>query len=443
MKKLILAFAATIAAAQPAFAQPGSAQPAPDEAAVAWVRAHAVAVGQDDVPAGGPETRAILRAIGDARVVGFGEFTHGAHQPLVQRNRWVRFLVAHAGFTAVTLESSIAQSRQVNDYIAGGPGALAQVVRDGLGWDFGGYAANADLIAWLRAWNRAHPRRTVRLYGADVSGGDAKDEMGRAGVAIVEVSRYLALTIPAESAALRTRLVPFAGRFDEHAWHGYSAAERDTLKSAAADAVALFARYEPRMVAASSPAAFAWGKQIAGDLGRIIPILDAWPVGAVDMMPGMMKVTALRDRTMADYVLWALRREGPRGRILSFAHNGHVAKSVNWPVSLAARTDRPVIMGEYLVAALGSSYRVVMTASNATVAKTGARGSVDTLLAAARPAPYLVGLRDVPSPSWWRNPQTLTHGSLDVSAFVPAQAADAMLFLGDVSDEPKTAAPRP
>ncbi len=438
MKNLILAFAAMIAAAHPA-----SAQPAPDEAAVAWTSAHAVAVGRDDVPARGPEARAILRAIGDARVVGFGEFTHGAHQPLFQRNRWVRFLVAHAGFTAVTLESSIAQSRQVNDYIAGGPGALAQVVRDGLGWDFGRYAANADLIAWLRAWNQMHPRRTVRLYGADVSGGDARDEMGRAGVAIAEVSRYLALTVPAESATLRTRLAPFAGRFDEHAWHGYSAAERGALRAAAADAVALFARYERRMVAASSPAAFAWGERIAGDLGRIIPILDAWPVGAADMMPGMMKVTALRDRTMADYVLWALRQEGPRGRILSFAHNGHVARTVNWPVSLAARTDRPVIMGQYLAAALGRSYRVVMTASTATVAKTGARGSVDTLLAAARPAPYLIDLRDAPAASWWRRPQTLTHGSLDVSALVPARAADAMLFVGDVSDDPKTAPPRP
>lgn len=438
MKKLILAFATMIAAPQSA-----SAQTVAGKAAVAWVREHAVPAGQDDVPAGGPEARAILRTIGDARVVGFGEFTHGAHQPLLQRNRWVRFLVAHAGFTAVTLESSIAQSRQVNDYIAGGPGALAQVVRDGLGWDFGSYAANADLIAWLRAWNQAHPRHIVRLYGADVSGGDAKDEMGRAGVAIAEMSRYLTLTVPAESAALRTRLAPFAGHFDEHAWHGYSAAERETLRSSAADAVGLFARYKLRMVAASSPAAFAWGERIAGDLGRIIPILDAWPVGAADMMPGMMKVTALRDRTMADYVLWALRQEGPHGRILSFAHNGHVAKTVNWPVSLAARTDRPVIMGQYLAAALGRSYRVVMTASNATVAKTGARGSVDTLLAGAHPAPYLVDLRDVSATNWWRNPQTLTHGSFDVSELVPARAADAMLFLGDVSDEPKTAELRP
>ena len=63
--------------------------------------------GMNDGVNGGDDSDLIpLHTIaGSARVVAIGEPTHGGHEPLAFRNRLVRYLVEHEGFTAVGIES--------------------------------------------------------------------------------------------------------------------------------------------------------------------------------------------------------------------------------------------------------------------------------------------------------------------------------------------------
>ncbi len=58
--------------------------------------------------------------------------------------------------------------------------------------------------------------------------------------------------------------------------------------------------------------------------------------------------TATRDSAMADNVLWALQREGPRGRIVLWAHNNHLMKS--------KLSDIGPRLGLYLDSMLGRDY---------------------------------------------------------------------------------------
>lgn len=58
--------------------------------------------------------------------------------------------------------------------------------------------------------------------------------------------------------------------------------------------------------------------------------------------------TATRDSAMADNVLWALQREGPRGRIVLWAHNTHLMKS--------KLSDFGPRLGLYLDSMLGQHY---------------------------------------------------------------------------------------
>ena len=48
----------------------------------------------------------------------------------------------------------------------------------------------------------------------------------------------------------------------------------------------------------------------------------AWEKSCVKVI--ITKAAAGRDRAMADNVLWALQREGRRGRIVLWAHNYHI-----------------------------------------------------------------------------------------------------------------------
>ena len=415
-------------AAEPAYA--------PD-AEIAFVRAHAVPVRVGIAPVGELEGAAILAAAEGARVIGLGEITHGAHEPLAARNRWVRYLVEHGAITAVTLESGLAQARRVSDYVLGAPGDPARIVREGLSWGFGAYAANLDLVTWLRRWNDAHPQHTVRIYGADVSGGDTKDGMGGAPLVLAEVNRYLAQADPGQSADVRARLARFAGRFDEHAWHNMSPGDREVLVAAARDALALFDRDRAAMVARSSPEAYAWGRLMAGDIGRLIAMFAVWPVGDPDQLTGTIKAVALRDRAMADYVLWALEREGSRGRLLTFAANGHIARSDMWPEAFRKRSDLPPCMGQHLAATLGRGYRAILTvASRPRNGEPGDPGSIDRLFTSAGSGPFLLAIPAATHTDFWSRSQSLTQGLRGIVTLVPRNAADAFLFVGALTDEP-------
>lgn len=436
--RTMVAALACLCAAVPAGAQGPSSTAAKEvapAAEIAWARNHAVPVGIDHEPMTPTERQAILRLVGGARVIGFGEFTHGAHQPLAARNRWIRLLVEQGAITAVALESGLAQSRRVNDYILGGPGDAAEVTRTGFTWTFERYPANLALVRWLRGWNAAHPKRTIRLYGADVTGGDEKDGLGRAAVVIDEVSGFLAKAAPIESAELRVRLRPFAGRFDETAWRKMTPAERDRMRALVVDLGRFYDRRRTLLIARSSPRAYAWSRLMTEDIGRLIPMFDIWPEGEQrDHIPEMLKIVALRDRAMADYVLWALRQEGPKGRLLSFAANGHVTRRGFRYPEFSMSSDGTGPMGEHLATALGRGYRVVLAASSGKPGEASSVGALDDVLIRARTTPYLLDLKG--SSPWWRSSRDAGFGIRNRLGVVPAEAADALLFVGPVSDEP-------
>ena len=88
-----LALAFTIAAVIGGSAR--AAVPVPVHAAAVrdWLARNAVSVSGEEVVPGSAEARVIDTLIQGSRVFAFGEPTHSAHQPLVARNRLIRYLV--------------------------------------------------------------------------------------------------------------------------------------------------------------------------------------------------------------------------------------------------------------------------------------------------------------------------------------------------------------
>ncbi len=400
-----------------------------------WVEAHALPVGVDSESVSPSERKAILKFARGVRVIGFGEFTHGSHEPLVARNRWIRVLVEEGAITAVALESGLAASRRVNEYILGGPGDAESVTRTGFNWTFETLRANVDLVRWLRTWNAAHPRRTIRLYGADISGGDTKSELGRAAVVIEEVRTYLADALPTEGPPLSARLDPYVDRFDQVSWHNMDGAERARVRALAGELAAAFDRNAKTMTARTGASRYAWARLMVEDIKRLTEIFEVWPVANPQDWPAQIAVVNLRDKAMADYVLWALKQEGPKGRLLLFAANGHVTK-LGFDFTLPDGT-KPNGQGQgwHLAQALGSRYRAVLTTSSGKAAEKKTLGELDKMLTTASGTPYLLSLAK--ASMWWRETRTITHGGARKSVGMnPALATDALLFLGPVTDAP-------
>src|SRR3954451_24192621 len=76
-----------------------------------WAKKSLHPVTSADLDASTMDLVPIEKMIGDARIVGIGEFVHAGAEPLIFRNRLFKHLVEHKGFTAIGIESGIVEGR--------------------------------------------------------------------------------------------------------------------------------------------------------------------------------------------------------------------------------------------------------------------------------------------------------------------------------------------
>ena len=336
---------------------------------VRWAAGHAIPVRTDTAADSTTSDLFPFRTlVGSARVVAYGEPTHGAHEPLAFRNRLFRFLVEQMGFTAIAIESGLTESEAVNDYVNGGPGELHDVVKRGLTGGFGDFHENEELVAWMREYN-ANPAHTRKLhfYGIDLTGGDA-GAMPNARRAIDAALGALDSRNGVAAVTLEAMLVPLLERFNSDGYAFLSSAERAQL-SAALDAIeASLAAARPRSGSDANGTASDWALRniaVARQLARMLAVSPP-PAKSPAMPPDAFRATAVRDSSMAENVRWALEREGPDGRVLVYAHDAHVMNSTLTGGPWSVFREPPAMMGKSLRSALGDELVIIGSAIGAT-----------------------------------------------------------------------------
>src|SRR5262249_30545220 len=69
----------------------------------------------------------------------------------------------------------------------------------------------------------------------------------------------------------------------------------------------------------------------------------------------------VREKAMAANTLWALGEEGPRGRLMVFAHDAHVMNARSRGGMWSVYREPPFMMGEHLRARLGKRLLIIGT----------------------------------------------------------------------------------
>lgn len=417
-------------------AMPASA--ADDSGFVEWARAHAITVPACAGMSQPAALEALDAVVGKARVVALGEPAHGAHEPLAFRNCLFRYLVEQQGFTAIALETGLNESRRLHDYSAGGEGDAQDVARRGFTWGFWRYPENVELLDWIRNYNAdpAHGRK-IRLYGIDMSGGDSSGLWKNARVTLDDSLAFLARAASSKSGRIRERAEPFVDRFNVPAYVAMPVGERTRLRSALGDLANFFDRNRASLIAASSEADYNWARQNAVAARQLEALFQVSGLPGDDgaLSPGDYKADAVRDAAMAANVRWALEREGPKGRILLFAHNGHVMNVRTHGGIWSIYAEAPAAMGEHLRAALGEKL-VIMAIAGGSTGQASSReekpASLDTALAQVGREHFLLDLRhaqkDGPAAGWLEQTQSLRSNFDTENLLVPASAFDALLF---------------
>ncbi|MGP8300949.1 erythromycin esterase family protein [Streptomyces inhibens] len=333
---LVTAVAATAAVLTPVVVQAATATPAnPADGKQNLVRALEQAAHPLRSTEPGKNTadlRALDSMIGDAKVVGLGEATHGSHEFFAMKERVFRHLVEKKGFTTFALELSWSAGLQIDDYLQTGKGDARKIAKETLTdspWEREEFVS---LIEWMRDYNSRHPDRTVHFMGDDIGAPSVNDAFfGR-------VTDYVQQNHPQALPKLNELYTGLRPIDDAFAYLRKPLAERQQLATKAQQALELVSSQK------GSGQAFAWAEQHARTIAQTAKFLTMNP----DDMDSLPTFQRFRDEVMAQNVTWWQQHTGQK--ILLSAHNNHVAYAASTPELY------PKTQGSFLRDTMGKNY---------------------------------------------------------------------------------------
>jgi erythromycin esterase len=329
-----------------------------------WITREAVAFALEQ-PAAAIDQ--LMHSLGSGvELLGFGEALHGGEEILVLRNRMFERLVEAHGFTAIAIESSFPRARLVNEYIGWrGARSYEDIRETGFGHAFGALEANRELVECMRAYNADAVHATkLHFYGFDIPTG----AMG-----IGSPRQVLEFAADYLGGEFRERIEPLLG--DDARWENPAAymdasksialsPEAAALRIAVEDLVNELRTRRPELIARSSAEAFEEALHYARVARELLNFHAALASRKKGESPA--RVLSTRDASMADNLSYIVRREKARGRVLAFAHNGHLQRGrMTWPGQNYWGTDEPCEWwpaGSHLATILGKRYAVIGTA---------------------------------------------------------------------------------
>ncbi|MFI8825645.1 erythromycin esterase family protein [Streptomyces sp. NPDC053431] len=328
------------------------------------------------------------------RLLALGEPTHGEETLLDLRNELFRQLVEEEGYRTIAIESDCLGGLVVDDYVTRGTGTLDQAMERGISHGWGAFAANRELVRWMRAYNEDRPA-SERLRFAGFDG--PLEITGAAGPrqALTALHRYLSTWVDADllpcTAETLDRLLGADDRWTDSAAMrdpGRSvgqAPEAGRLRLIADDLTALLDEHTPHLLTATSPdeldRARLYGRTATGLLRYHHWMADTSPAR-------LARLVAVRDHMMSRNLL-ALAARGP---VLVHAHNSHLQREKS-TMRMGGKPLEWWSAGALVDARLGDAYAFVATALG-TIRHQGVDtpppDTLEGLLYALPDAPHLV-----------------------------------------------------
>ncbi|MFD9884102.1 erythromycin esterase family protein [Streptomyces alboflavus] len=282
------------------------------------------------------DLRPLGRMVGDAKVVGLGEATHGTHEFFTMKDRLFRYLVEEKGFRTFSLEASWTTGLRFDAYVRGGPGDVRELVRQELSKGPWYNEEYIELLTWMRKYNKQHPDRQLRFMGNDLNNPHMGVELYDA------VTDYVRRHAPDRLDRVEALYAPLRKVTDGDAHLALPLAERARLAKQARAAYELVKDIRPE----HGGTKFTWTLQHARS---VMQTADIYAFDT-DKPSGVSGAMRYRDRIMAQNTVWWQRQTG--GKVLVSAHNAHIGYE-------SRDANYPKMQGAFLRDALGTKYRSI------------------------------------------------------------------------------------
>jgi len=134
---------------------------------VDWLRNQAIQLTSLDPKQINKDMQPLKSVIGNARLVGLGEQTHGNKEFALVRHRVFRFLVEEMGFGGLVMEVEEVPARKMDKYVKTGEGDPHKILADiGYGFVFNTQEV-FDLVQWMREYNQNNSAQ-LTFKGCDI-----------------------------------------------------------------------------------------------------------------------------------------------------------------------------------------------------------------------------------------------------------------------------------
>ena len=271
-----------------------------------WLETHAQPFQTSDPSSPLSDLSFLKGMVGDARIVSLGEATHGTREFFRMKHRIFRYLVEKMDFKTFAIEANWPEANRVNHYLQTGEGDPAQFLAGLYFWTWNTQEV-LDLILWMRSYN-ADPanKQPVQFFGFDMQYPE---------VAMENVITYLTNIDTAAAAEAELLYVQFQS-YGPYYPSQYSSAPETIKIQVRREVQAVFDLLQNRrddFITAAGVKAFTYTLQNA----RIV-------IQTEDCFSGRNTETNLRDFYMAENVTWILDQACSGGKIMLWAHNGHV-----------------------------------------------------------------------------------------------------------------------
>jgi erythromycin esterase len=380
----------------------------PTTADVAWLSRHTTRLETVDVSAEFRQDFSDLKSFsalaGDARIIALGEDTHGTSEFFRAKYRLTRYLVEELGVRVFAVEANQLAVRQINDYVAGTPGDVRDVMR--VMFRVWNTEEMQDMIEWMRRHNAEHPEQLVEFVGYD---------MQDPSLPIDSIDAFLTRVNPALGDRVRPLYASYREAWRQGQYPFGPDSVRNSWKRGADSAWGTLTRHRDEWLASATSAA---------DTVNVDWVLQNANVVRQAALSAVTFRLADRDSSMAANIEWILARQPPNTRVVVWAHNAHVARGTDPEQSFYQGGSMGGFLGrrfgaDLFVVGLVSyegQYRATASfADHTEVAVNAVPGPVGTVehalhqIAVERGAEFLLTdlrqARDDPSAGWLREPR--------------------------------------
>ncbi len=349
-----------------------------------WIAHEALPCSPDSRPDFNAAVDKVVASLDDSvALLGFGEALHGSEELLVLRNRLFQRLVEAYGYSAIAIESSFPRGRIVNEYVlCHDPASYEEVQETGLSHSFGMFAANRELVEWMRHYNAdpAHQRK-LHFYGFDSPTDMSADSPRQT---LYFALDYLSTVDEALGQEYRSRIDPLLGQ--DAAWENPAAAldpgqaigqsaEATALRIETEDLLAELRIRRPELVAKSDQSRYLEAAHYA-IVARQLLHYHAKLAQTSEKRQAIL--LGIRAAMMAENLMYIVSREQGRGNVLIFAHNSHLKRrKVQWQWGNEAVGWWPA--GSHLHELFGRRYAVIGSAVGESAANGIGQPEVGTL----------------------------------------------------------------